>query len=250
MRIAVVGGTGLIGARVVSLLAANDHDAVTISRSMGVDAVTGEGLAKALEGVEVVVDVANTSSMEGQGPLTFFTELSKSLAAAEVEAGVRHHIGLSIVGVERLRSSYFEAKKLQEEIVRVSQTPYTILRSTQFFELIIRVLQSMVGSDIVRLPPALVQPIASDDVAETLVQVVEEAPLGATIELAGPEQISLSELARQMLSAQEDPRRVVADANAKFFGAILDHNTLIPGPDARIVSATFADWLRQRILAD
>jgi uncharacterized protein YbjT (DUF2867 family) len=250
MKIAVVGGTGLIGSRVANLLEGNGHAVAVISRSTGVDVITGKGLASALNGVDAVIDVADTRSLEGAAPLTFFSAFSKNLAAAETEARIRHHIGLSIVGLERVRGSYFWGKMAQEENVRASQVSHTIVRSTQFFELVNRVLQNEVGLDSVRLPPALVQPIAADDVAETLTQLVEQPPLNATIEVAGPEQISLSELARQMLSAQGDPRRTIADVGATFFGATIEYQALIPGPDARIVSSTFADWLRQKITAD
>jgi uncharacterized protein YbjT (DUF2867 family) len=250
MRIAVVGGTGLIGSRVTSLLGARKHQVISISRAGGVDAITGEGLQAALAGVEVVVDVADTRALHGREPLEFFDTLSKNLVEAEIRAGVRHHVGLSIVGVDRLNSSYFRAKGAQEATVRASPIPFTIVRSTQFFELVDRLLRTTSGNSVIRVPTALVQPIASDEVAETLVELVLSPALNAAIELAGPEQIALSELARLMMSAREDPRRVIPDAGATFFGAELAYRALIPGPDARLARTTFADWLRQQISAD
>ncbi|RYE51885.1 MAG: SDR family oxidoreductase [Hyphomicrobiales bacterium] len=250
MRIVVAGGTGLIGERVVRLLQEQSHDVVVVSRSTGVDLETGKGLAEALVGAEVVVDVADTPDLEGQAPLRFFDRSSKNLAAAELHAGVQHHVGLSIVGVDRLESNYFWAKTAQEAIFRNASVHHTIVRSTQFFELVNRVLHATTGLDTVRLPPALVQPIASDDVAEALSQLAVLPALNATIELAGPEQIPLSELARLMLSAREDPRPVISDVSATFFGAELGYQSLVPGPGARIAQTTFADWLRQQIRAD
>jgi uncharacterized protein YbjT (DUF2867 family) len=250
MRISVIGGSGLIGTRLVSLMKGRGHDVVAASRATGVDAITGEGLAEAVAGAEVVVDVANTRSLDGQGPLKFFQALSQNLAAAENTAGVLHHVGLSIVGVDRVRGSYFNGKAAQEEIVRASPVHHTIVRSTQFFELVERVLSLSAGQQLVRLPPALVQPIASDDVVETLADIASSPPLDATIELAGPETMPLSELARLMLSARQDPRRIIPDTSATFFGATLGYQSLTAGPDARTAPSTFGDWLRQQITAD
>jgi uncharacterized protein YbjT (DUF2867 family) len=250
MRIAVIGGSGLIGARLVDLLHAQGHDVIAASRATGVDAVTGSGLAEALAGAEVVIDVTNTSSTEGQGPLEFFDSVSRNLAAAELAAGARHHIVLSIVGVENLDASYFRAKAAQEGAVRASGIPYTVLRSTQFFELVERIVQSSVERDVIRLPPAMTQPVSSEDVATELARITVALPVNGAVELAGPEQIGLEELARLIMSMREDTRQIIADPEALYFGAGLGPIALLPGPGARIASTTFGDWLRQQISAD
>jgi uncharacterized protein YbjT (DUF2867 family) len=250
MRIVVLGGRGLIGSRLVDLLRENAHEVVAASRATGVDASTGKGLSKALLGADVVVDVSDTREIEGEGPLAFFEGVSRNLVAAEIDADVHHHIALSIVGVDRVDSSYFRAKLAQEAIIQASPVPYSIVRSTQFFELVQRMLQTGSPQGDVHLPPALVQPVASDDVAETLAGIATDPPLSGTVELAGPETLPLSELARLMLSAREDPRHVIADPTALYFGAVLDYQALLPGSDAHITAATFGDWLRQNMTAD
>jgi uncharacterized protein YbjT (DUF2867 family) len=249
-RIVVMGGSGLVGARLVSLLTHQAHDVLAASRATGVNALTGAGLDEALDGAEVVIDVMDASSIEGQGPLDFFGAASLTLAAAEQDARIRHHIALSIVGADRLDSSYFRAKVLQENIVRASPIPYTILRSTQFFELVERIVRTSTERDVIRLPPALAQPLASEDVATELARIASNPPANATLELAGPEQISLEELARLIMSMHEDMRQVLADPSAPYFGATLSPNALLPGPGARIAPATFGNWLRQQISPD
>jgi uncharacterized protein YbjT (DUF2867 family) len=251
MRIVVMGGRGHVGSRLVSVLRANGHEVVAASRASGVDAVTGEGLAEALAGAHVLVDVMESPSLEQRALLDFFATSSRSLLAAEAAAGVRHHIALSVVGVDRVNDSgYFRAKAAQEALIRASSVPYTIVRSTQFFDLIERILRAGIDGDVVRVAPALMQPIDADDVAEALAEIAVAPPLNGTIELAGSETICLNELARLVLSAQEDPRRVIADADAPFFGAVLGERSLIADAQPQIGSGTLRDWLRHFITPD
>jgi uncharacterized protein YbjT (DUF2867 family) len=251
MRTVVIGGRGLIGASLVSILRANGHEAVSASPSSGVDAVTGKGVSEALAGAEVLVDVAESPSLEDPAVLEFFVASSRNLLAAEVIAGVRHHVALSVVGIDRVKESgYFRAKAAQEELIRTSSIPYTIVRSTQFFDFMETIIQLGADGDVIRVSPALIQPVAPDDVAETLAEIAAAPPLNATVELAGSETICLDELARLILSAHEDPRNVIADADARFFGAMLGRQSLMPGPNARIGPSTVRDWLRHFITAD
>ncbi|KCZ94089.1 SDR family oxidoreductase [Hyphomonas johnsonii] len=251
MRIVVVGGTGLIGSRLVSLLHARSHHVVVASRSEGIDALSGQGLATALRSAHVVVDVTNTTDVDGREPVHFFETITRNLISAEAAAGVNHHVALSIVGADKLTAgSYFEAKAMQEEIIKASPIPYTIVRSTQFFELIHRMLGLDDDKPFIRLPRALLQPIASDDVAMYLADIAVSPPRDETIELAGPARIELSEVARLMLSAEEDPRRVIVDPAQAYFGTQLAYESLLPGPDAHITSGTFSDWLRHQISPD
>jgi uncharacterized protein YbjT (DUF2867 family) len=244
MKIVVIGGTGLIGSKLVERLRQDGHEPVPASPDTGVNALTGEGLAEVLEGAQVVVDVANAPAWEDAAVLDFFQTSSRNLLAAEAAAGVGHHVTLSVVGTDRLpESGYFRAKLAQEEIVKTGPVPYTIVRATQFFEFIGRIADSSTDGDIVRLPPALVQPEAADDVAGTLADVAVGAPLNDTVELAGPEAFRLDELARRVLEARDDRRKVAADVHARYFGAELDDRSLTPGGDARIASTRFEDWL-------
>jgi uncharacterized protein YbjT (DUF2867 family) len=211
-----------------------------------VDTMTGEGIAEALEGAEVVVDVANAPAWQDAAVLEFFQTSSRNLLAAEAAAGVGHHVTLSVVGTDRLPDSgYFRAKAAQEEIVKAGPIPYTIVRATQFFEFIGRIADSSTDGDIVRLSPALVQPEAADDVADTLADVEVSPPLNGTVELAGPEAFRLDELARRILNAHDDPRQVTADPHARYFGAELDDDSLTPGDGARIAPTRLEDWLNQ-----
>src|SRR5438876_8825464 len=208
MKIIVIGGTGLIGTKVVKNLRDKGHEVVAASPSKGINSVTGEGLAEALVGAQVVVDVANAPSWEDKAVLEFFETSGHNLMAAEAAAGVGHHIALSVVGTDRLLASgYFRAKLAQENLIKASAIPYTIVRATQFFEFVGSIAQSATDGQTVRLSPALVQPIVSDDVAAALVQVVVEAPLNGTVELAGPERMRLDELVRRFLSAHRDARK-------------------------------------------
>ena len=244
MKIVVIGGTGLIGSKLVELLRNHGHEPLAAAPESGVNAITGEGLAEALAGAQAVVDVANAPAWDDAAVLDFFQTASRNLLAAEAAAGVEHHVTLSVVGIDRLpESGYFRAKLAQEDLVKAGPVPYTIVRATQFFEFIGRIADSNTDGDTVRLPPVLVQPEAADDVASTLADVAVGAPLNDTVELAGPESFRLDELARLVLAAHDDRRQVTADVHARYFGAELDDSSLTPGGDARIASTRFEDWL-------
>jgi uncharacterized protein YbjT (DUF2867 family) len=251
MKIVVIGGSGLIGSKLVDLLRGKGHEVVAASPNTGVNTLTGEGLAEALSGAKVVVDVANSPSFEDKAVMDFFVTSSGNLLAAEKTAGVRHHVALSVVGTRRITDSgYLRAKAAQEDLIRKSGIPYTILESTQFFEFIERIAKSGLADGVYRLSPALMQPIVSDDVVEALADIALGTPLNDTVEIGGPEAIPLDELARQVLVARQDPRPIVADAHARYFGAELNDKSLIPGPGARIGAMRFNDYLRQFITAD
>jgi uncharacterized protein YbjT (DUF2867 family) len=244
MKIVVIGGTGLIGSKLVEKLRADGHQPLAASPDTGVNTLTGEGLADALEGAQVVVDVANAPAWDDAAVLDFFQTSSRNLLAAETAAGVGHHVTLSVVGADRLtESGYMRAKLAQEEMVKAGQIPYTIVRATQFFEFIGRIVDSGTDGNNVRLSPARVQPEAADDVASTLADVAVGAPLNDTVELAGPEAFPLDELARRFLNATDDPRQVTADVHARYFGAEVDDRSLTPGDDARIAPTRLEDWL-------
>lgn len=244
MKIVVIGGSGLIGTQLVKNLAARGHEVLAASPGTGVNTITREGLAAALDGAEVVVDVANAPVWEDEAVLEFFETSGRNLLAAEAAAGVRHHVALSIVGSERLPDNgYFRAKLAQERLVKASGIPYTILRATQFFEFVGAIAQSATVGGAVRLSPALIQPIASQDVAAELADVAVAAPLGATIEVAGPEAMPLDELVRRFLRARLDARKVVPDVHARYFGGLLSDRSLTPGENARIGAIRFEDWL-------
>jgi uncharacterized protein YbjT (DUF2867 family) len=251
MKIVVIGGSGLIGSKLVNLLRARGHQVLAASPNTGVNTLTGEGLKEALAGAQVVVDVANSPSFEDKAAMDFFTTSGRNLLAAEKAAGVKHHVALSIVGTQRLvDSGYMRAKAVQENLIKTSSIPYTILESTQFFEFIERIAKSALDGEVYRLSPALVQPIVSDEVVEQLGDIALGTPLNGTAEVAGPEAIRLDELARQVLVARQDPRQIVADTHARYYGAELNDASLIPGPEAHLGSVTFSDWLRQSITAD
>jgi uncharacterized protein YbjT (DUF2867 family) len=244
MKIVVIGGSGLIGSKLVEKLREDGNDTIAASPESGVDTLTGEGLAEALEGAQVVVDVANAPIWDDAAVLDFFRTSSRNLLAAEIAAGVEHHVVLSVVGTERLQDGgYFRAKFAQEEAVKAAAVPYTILRATQFFEFIGRIADSSTDGETVHLPPVLVQPEAADDVASALAEVALSAPVNGIVELAGPERFRLDELAQRVLSANHDPRRVVADIRARYFGAVLDDHSLTPGNNPRIALIRFEDWL-------
>lgn len=244
MKIVVIGGSGLVGTKLAGRLRRNGHEVVAGSPNSGVNTVTGEGLAQALAGARVVVDVANSPSFEDRAVLEFFETSGRNLLAAEAAAGVGHHVALSVVGTDRLPGSgYFRAKMAQEGLIKSSGIPYTILRSTQFFEFIGGIIQSGADGDVVRLSPALVQPVASDDVAAALADFAVGPPVNGTVEVAGPEPYPLDKLAREVLAANEDPRQVIADLHARYFGVALDDRSLTPGADARIAPTRFQDWL-------
>jgi uncharacterized protein YbjT (DUF2867 family) len=246
VKIVVIGGSGLIGSKLVERLRQDGHEPVAASPNSGVDALTGEGLAEALEGAQVVVDVSNAPVWDDAAVLDFFQTSSRNILAAETAAGVGHHVVLSIVGTERLQDSgYFRAKLAQEEAVKAAAVPYTVLRATQFFEFIGRIADSSTDGETVRLPPVLVQPEAADDVAAALAEVAVSTPVNDIVELAGPERFRLDELARRVLGANNDPRRVTADAGARYFGAALGEHSLTPDTNPRIAPTRFEDWLSQ-----
>jgi uncharacterized protein YbjT (DUF2867 family) len=246
MKIVVIGGTGLIGSKLVENLRKDGREPLAASPDTGVNTLTFEGLAEALEGAQVVVDVANAPAWDDAAVMDFFQTSTRNLLAAETAAGVGHHVALSVVGTERLsESGYFRAKLAQEELVKAGPVAYTIVRATQFFEFIGRIADSATDGNTVRLSPALIQPEAADDVASTLADVAVGAPLNDTVELAGPEAFRLDELARRLLSASDDPRQVTADVHARYFGVELDDGSLTPGDDARIAPTRFEDWLSQ-----
>jgi len=244
MKIVVIGGNGLIGKKLVSRLRAAGHEAVPASPASGVDILTGAGLAEALKGAQVVVDVTNSPSFEDAAVLKFFETSARNLLPAEAAAGVGHHVALSVVGTDRLpNSGYMRAKVAQEKAIKASTVPYTIVRATQFFEFVGRIVDESTEGETVRMPPALMQPMAADDVAAALADVSVGRPLNGTIELAGPEAIRMDELARRFLSAKRDPRRVSTDVHARYYGAEVDDRSLTPGSDPRIGPTRFEDWL-------
>ena len=248
MKIVVVGGSGLIGTKLVNRLRQKGHEVVAASPNTGVSTITSEGLAEALAGAQVVVDVANSPSFEDRAVLQFFETAGRNLLAAETAAGVKHHVALSVVGSDRLPDSgYLRAKMAQERLIKASKIPYTIVRSTQFFEFVNAITQSGTVGQTVSLSPALLQPIASDDVADAMADVTLGAPLNGMIEIAGPERIPLNELARRYLRATKDPRQVVADVHARYFGTEINDQSLTPGDNPRIGSIRFEDWLSRTV---
>jgi uncharacterized protein YbjT (DUF2867 family) len=246
MKIVVIGGTGLIGSKLVEKLREDGHEPLAASPDTGVNTLTGDGLAEALEGAQVVVDVANAPVWDDAEVLDFFQTSSRNILAAESAAGVKHHVTLSVVGADRLpESGYLRAKLAQEETAKTGSVPYTILRATQFFEFIGRIADSSTDGDTVRLAPVFVQPESADDVAAALAEVAVSEPVNGIVELAGPEQFRLDELARRVLRANNDPRPVTADVHARYFGAELIDHSLTPGSNARIAPTRFEDWLSQ-----
>lgn len=247
MKIVVIGGSGRIGEKLVYNLRQDDYRVLEASPTYGVDAVTGQGLDRALEGADVVVDCSNAPELDGDSALRFFEAAGHRLMDAGRAAGVRHHIALSIVGTDRLQASgYFRAKKLQEDLIKASGLRYRILRSTQFFEFIAGVVQDGSPDDVV-ISPAQVQPISGLDLAEALADLATTEPLHGTVEVAGPERFRLPDLALRVLTAYEDTRRVIADPDAPYFGARLDDTSLLPGTAARIAALRFDDWLRRSL---
>jgi uncharacterized protein YbjT (DUF2867 family) len=246
MKIVVIGGSGLIGSKLVGKLRERGHEAVAASPNSGVNTLTGEGLAEALQGSSVVVDVSNSPSFEDTAVLDFFETSTRNLLDAEAAAGVGHHVALSVVGTDRLSDSgYFRAKIAQETLIVSSPVPYSIVHATQFFEFIQSIAQAATDGDTVRLAPVLIQPMAADDVASAVSRVSVGAPLNGIVEVAGPEQFRLDELIRRGLSARHDPRRVIADPHAPYFGAELGERTLVPGDDAQLGATRLEDWLNQ-----
>lgn len=247
MKIVVIGATGRTGQKLARTLRRDDVIVLEASPTRGVNTVTGEGLDQALRDATVVVDVSNSPSLEGSAALRFFEASGRRLLAAGKAAGVQHHIALSIVGTDGLQASgYFRAKKIQEDLIKDSGIPYSILRSTQFFEFIAGVVQIGDNHDVA-ISPALAQPISVIDVAKALADLATGEPLNGTVEVAGPERFRLSDLASEVLTAYEDPRRIIADPQALYFGVELTDQSLLPGRDARIGALRFEDWLRQTL---
>jgi uncharacterized protein YbjT (DUF2867 family) len=244
MKIVVIGGSGLIGTNVVNRLRQKGHEVVAASPDSGVNTITGEGLADALAGAQVVVDVANSPSFEDRAVLEFFNTSGRNLLAAEAAAGVGHHVALSVVGTDRLpESGYLRAKMAQENLIKASKIPYTILHSTQFLEFLGRIIKEGTDGDVIRLSPALFQPVASDDVAAALADLAVGPPLNGTVEIAGPEKFPMDKLAQKFLAASNDKRRVTADVHARYFGTELNDQSLTPGDNPRIGPTRFEDWL-------
>ncbi|MFG2957412.1 SDR family oxidoreductase [Streptomyces sp. NPDC048291] len=244
MKVVVIGGTGLIGSKLVRRLAEQGHEAVAAAPSTGVNTLTGEGLAEALAGATVVVDVSNSPSFEDQAVMDFFRVSTANLLKAEADAGVRHHVALSVVGTDRLQGSgYFRAKQAQEELIEESGIPYSIVHATQFFEFAKGLADGVTVGDTVRLPAGRIQPMVSDDVAEAVARATVGAPVSGVVETGGPESFELEEFIRIALTAQDDPRKIVTDPQATYWGAELQEDTLVPGPDAELGETRFADWL-------
>ena len=245
MKIVVIGGTGLIGSKVVAKLRESGFEAVAAAPNTGVNTITGDGLAGALTGASVVVDVSNSPSFEDAAVLAFFETSTRNLLAAESAAGVRHHVALSVVGTERLADSgYFRAKIAQEKLIKDGPIPYSIVHATQFFEFMKSMADGATDGDTVRLAPVLVQPMAAEDVATAVARVAVGAPVNGIIEVAGPEQFRLDALVHRFLRAHDDPRSVIADPRARYFGAELGERTLVPD-DASLGAMGMDDWLSQ-----
>ena len=243
MKIVVIGGTGLIGSKLVSRLTEHGHAAVAASPNTGVNTLTGDGLADALTGAAVVVDVSNSPSFEAAAVLEFFETSTRNLLAAEAAAGVGHHVALSVVGTERLQQSgYFRAKSAQETLIEKSAIPYSLVRATQFFEFVRSMANAADEDGTVRFAPVLFQPIAGDEVAQAVSGVTMGSPTNGRVEVAGPEPVRMDEFFRDALAARDDPRTVVADPNARYFGADLEERTLLPGADAMLGEIRYRDW--------
>jgi uncharacterized protein YbjT (DUF2867 family) len=244
MKIVVIGGTGLIGSKVVKKLEQKGHQVIAAAPNTGVNTVTGEGLADALVGARVVVDVANSPSFEDQAALDFFQTAGKNISAAEVAAGVKHHVALSVVGTDRLQDSgYFRAKLAQEKLIKSSPIPYTIVHATQFFEFVRPIAQFSTVEGAVRLPPVQFQPMAADDVATAVAEAALAEPANDIIEVGGPETFTLDEPVRKALEYDNDPRKVIADPKASYYGIKVSEKALVPGPNARLGSTKFDWWL-------
>ena len=246
MKLVIIGGTGLIGSKLVTRLREHGHEAVAASPDTGVNTLTGEGLAEALHGANVIVDVSNSPSFEDAAVMEFFTTSTRNLLSAAGAAGVGHYVALSVVGTERLsESGYFRAKIAQEQLIKASGLPFSIVHATQFFEFVKSIAAAATEGNTVRLAPVMIQPIAADEVAKAVGKVAVGAPVNGVVEVAGPEPFRLDELVRNGLQARQDPREVVPDPRARYFGAILGVRTLMPGDGARLGDVRFQDWLHQ-----
>lgn len=246
MKIVVIGGSGLIGSKLVSKLREQGHEAVAASPNSGVNSVTGEGLAEAMKGASVVVDVSNAPAWEDSAVLNFFETSTRNLVSHEAAADVKHHVALSVVGSERmLESGYFRAKVAQENLIKGSSIPYSIVRATQFFEFVKGIADLSTDGNTVRLPSALIQPMAADDVASAVARVAMGSPVNSTVEVGGPERFPLDELVRRALAVWNDPREVVTDPHARYYGIAVSERTLIPDDDAQLAETRFETWLTQ-----
>jgi uncharacterized protein YbjT (DUF2867 family) len=246
MKIVIIGGTGLIGSKLVNKLRDQGHQAVPASPDTGVNTLTGEGLADGLDGADVVVDVSNSPSFEDAAVLRFFETSTRNLLAAEAAAGVGHHVALSVVGTGSdglSESGYIRAKVAQENLIRSSSIPYSIVHATQFYEFIKGIADASTVGDTVRVAPVLIQPMAAEDVASALARVAVGPPVNGVVEVAGPQPVRLNELVRRRLAADHDPREVIPDPQARYFGAVLGERTLLPGDAARLAETRFEDWL-------
>lgn len=244
MKLVVIGGSGLIGSKLVTKLREHGHDAVPASPDTGVNTLTGEGVAEVLQAADVVVDVSNSPSFEDAAVLEFFQTSTRNLLDAEAAADVGHHVALSVVGTDGLpESGYLRAKAAQETLISGASIPYSIVRATQFFEFVGRIADEATDGDTVRLPPVLFQPMAADDVAAAVGRVAVGEPLNGVVEVAGPETFRFDELVRRGLAAHGDPRQVVADPEARYFGAVLAERSIVPDEGARLAETRFEDWL-------
>lgn len=249
MKIVIIGGTGLIGSKLVTQLRERGYDAVPASPNTGVNTLTGEGLAEVCQGASVVVDVSNSPSFEDAAVMEFFTTATRNLVKAASAAGVTHYVALSVVGADRIPDSpYLRAKNAQETLIKDAGIPYSIVRATQFFEFVKRIADEATDGTTVRLPPVFIQPMAADDVAKAVGRVAVGAPVNGTVEVAGPQQFRFDELIRQGLAARNDPREVVVDPHARYFGAELGERSLVPVADARLGEIRFEEWLGQPVL--
>ena len=246
MKIVVIGGTGLIGSKLVKKLREQGHEAVAASPNTGVNSITGEGLANALKGASVVVDVTNSPSWEDAAVLQFFETSTRNLLSSEASARVGHHVALSVVGTEHLQESgFFRAKLAQENLIKASSIPYTIVRATQFFEFVKAIGDFSTDGSKVRMPSALIQPMAGDDVASAVARIATSSPVNGTVEIGGPEKFHLDELIRMDLTARKDPREVITDPQGRYYGVQVSENALIPGNNAQLSETHFKDWLSQ-----
>ena len=249
MKLVIIGGTGLIGSKVVTRLRERGHDAVAASPDTGVNTLTGVGLAAALQDASVVVDVSNSPSFEERAVMDFFTTSTRNILEHAAAAGVKHYVALSVVGTERIPDGpYLRAKNAQEALIKGGGIPYTIVHATQFFEFVKRIADEATVGTTVRLPPVLIQPMAADDVAEAVGRVAVGSPLNGTVDVAGPQQFRFDELIRLALAARNDPRHVLVDPHAQYFGAELGERSLIPAGDARLGAIRFQEWLNQPVL--
>jgi uncharacterized protein YbjT (DUF2867 family) len=249
MKLVIIGGTGLIGSKLVNTLTAQGHEAVPASPDTGVNTLTAVGLADALQGASVVVDVSNSPSFEEGAVMDFFTTSTRNILQFAVAAGVKHYVALSVVGTERISDSpYLRAKNAQETLIKGGRIPFTIVHATQFFEFVTRIADEATVGPTVRLPPVLIQPMAADDVAEALARAAVSEPVNGTVEVAGPEQFRFDDLIRQGLRARNDPRQVIADNHARYFGAELGERSLVPGDNARLGEIHFQEWLNQPVI--